>query len=115
MARDPKRRTGGAATAPKSDKLARGLAAAQDKLTSRKISPTEQRNPSSRNLDTLALSRAIQLMLQEEAQVPMKLLRQQVRLRKAITLVVRAIRMGGRLFYVGAGTIGRLGVLDASE
>jgi N-acetylmuramic acid 6-phosphate etherase len=54
-------------------------------------------------------------MLHEEASVAVKLLRLQARLARAIRLIEDAFRRGGRLFYVGAGTSGRLGVLDASE
>jgi len=66
-------------------------------------------------LDTMPLEAAIRLMLQEEARVPAKLLRLQSRLARAVRLIVRGFRRNGRLFYVGAGTSGRLGVLDASE
>ena len=79
------------------------------------LSPTEQRNPRSLHLDTLPLSRAIELMLREEAGVPAAVLREKKKIEQAILYVARALRRGGRLFYVGAGTSGRLGVLDASE
>ena len=78
-------------------------------------SPTEQRNPRSARLDKLPLRQAIKLMLSEDAKIPAAILREQARLEEAIRLIVRAFRQGGRLFYVGAGTSGRLGVLDASE
>ncbi|MBI4327676.1 MAG: N-acetylmuramic acid 6-phosphate etherase [Chloroflexi bacterium] len=78
-------------------------------------SPTEQRNPRSANLHRLPLSTAIELMLSEEAGIPRALLAERKKIERAIRLVVRAFRRGGRLFYVGAGTSGRLGVLDASE
>jgi N-acetylmuramic acid 6-phosphate etherase len=54
-------------------------------------------------------------MLSEEAKVPQVLLKHRQTIALAVTKVVRAFRSGGRLFYVGAGTSGRLGVLDASE
>jgi N-acetylmuramic acid 6-phosphate etherase len=54
-------------------------------------------------------------MLAEEAQVPKRLLKQTIRIEKAINLIVGSFLRGGHLFYVGAGTSGRLGVLDASE
>jgi N-acetylmuramic acid 6-phosphate etherase len=66
-------------------------------------------------LDRMPLEKAIRLMLQEESRVPMKLLAIQRQLARAIRLIVQAFQRGGRLFYVGAGTSGRLGVLDASE
>jgi N-acetylmuramic acid 6-phosphate etherase len=79
------------------------------------LSPTEERNPRSMELDKLPLAQAITLMLSEEAAVPQKLLGERDRLARAVRTVVRAFRRGGRLFYAGAGTSGRLGVLDASE
>jgi N-acetylmuramic acid 6-phosphate etherase len=82
---------------------------------SKGLSPTERRNPRSMNLDKLPLADAIALMLSEEATVPRKLLLERRRIEQVIQLIVRAFRRGGRLFYVGAGTSGRLGVLDASE
>ncbi len=78
-------------------------------------SPTEQRNPRSMNLDKMPLSSAIRLMLDEEAGVPAALLRESARIEAAVRLIVRTFLQGGRLFYVGAGTSGRLGALDASE
>lgn len=67
------------------------------------------------NLDKLPLGQAIALMLSEEARVPGKLLAERRRIAQVIRAIVRAFRQGGRLFYIGAGTSGRLGVLDASE
>jgi N-acetylmuramic acid 6-phosphate etherase len=66
-------------------------------------------------LDKLPLRDAITLMLAEDAGIPKKLLAERGRIQRVIEAVVRAFRRGGRLFYVGAGTSGRLGVLDASE
>jgi N-acetylmuramic acid 6-phosphate etherase len=66
-------------------------------------------------LDRLPLPDSIALMLSEEALVPGKVLAERIRIERAIRLIVRAFRRKGRLFYVGAGTSGRLGVLDASE
>jgi N-acetylmuramic acid 6-phosphate etherase len=82
---------------------------------SSKLSPTEQRNPRSTNLDKLPLAKAILLMLSEDAKVPRAVLTQRKRIECAIRIIERAFRQEGRLFYVGAGTSGRLGVLDASE
>jgi N-acetylmuramic acid 6-phosphate etherase len=82
---------------------------------STRLSPTEQRNPRSLNLDRLPIATAIQLMLSEEAKVPRILAQWEAELAAAVKLVSGAFRNGGRLFYVGAGTSGRLGVLDASE
>lgn len=82
---------------------------------SRGLSPTEERNPRSRKLDRMSLTAAIRLMLAEDAAIPAALLREVPRIRKAIDFIVRAFGNGGRLFYVGAGTSGRLGMLDAYE
>jgi N-acetylmuramic acid 6-phosphate etherase len=84
-------------------------------VRSARRSPTEERNPRSVNLDKLPLRDAITLMLAEDAGIPKKLLAERGRIQRVIEAVVRAFRRGGRLFYVGAGTSGRLGVLDASE
>lgn len=90
-------------------------APAQFRPRSHSLSPTEQRNPASARLDQLPLRKAIQLMLSEDARIPAKLLAQQVRIERAIRQIVGSLKKGGRLFYIGAGTSGRLGVLDASE
>ena len=84
-------------------------------LESLKQSPTEQRNPRSMNLDKLSLRDAIALLLSEDARIPPALLAERAQIERAVKLIVRAFQRGGRLFYVGAGTSGRLGVLDASE
>jgi N-acetylmuramic acid 6-phosphate etherase len=84
-------------------------------VRSARRSPTEERNPRSMNLDKLPLRDAITLMLAENAGIPRKLLAERRHIQRVIEAVVRALRRGGRLFYVGAGTSGRLGVLDASE
>jgi N-acetylmuramic acid 6-phosphate etherase len=78
-------------------------------------SPTERRHPRSTGLDRLSLADAIRLMLEEDRRIPPALLREADKLKRALGWIVRAFRRGGRLFYVGAGTSGRLGVLDASE
>ncbi len=79
------------------------------------LSPTEQRNPRSMNLDKLSVGGSIELMLSEDAKLPSAIRNEGAQIDKIINHVVRAFKKGGRLFYVGAGTSGRLGVLDASE
>ncbi len=79
------------------------------------ISLTEQRNPRTMDLDRQAVSRLIDTMLNEEANVVPALRKNKHLIARAIDDIVRAFRRGGRLFYIGAGTSGRLGVLDASE
>ncbi|MSU41714.1 MAG: N-acetylmuramic acid 6-phosphate etherase [Pedosphaera sp.] len=76
---------------------------------------TELRNPKSRRLDRMSVSAAMKLMLDEDRNVPAAIWAERRKLAALITAVSRALRQGGRLFYVGAGTSGRLGVLDASE
>ncbi len=78
-------------------------------------SPTEQRHASSMDLDRLPLKRAILLMLAEDEKIPAAILAEEKPIERAVQSVVRSFRSGGRLFYIGAGTSGRLGVLDASE
>ncbi|MDA0810962.1 MAG: N-acetylmuramic acid 6-phosphate etherase [Verrucomicrobia bacterium] len=78
-------------------------------------SPTEQRHPRSMNFSELPISDAIALMLDEDAKIPAKILEQSAFIEWTIRRVVRAFAEGGRLIYTGAGTSGRLGVLDASE
>ncbi len=80
-----------------------------------RLSPTEERNPRSMNLDQLALGDAIELMLTEDAHIPTALLAEKANIEAVVRRVVRAFKHDGHLFYVGAGTSGRLGVLDASE
>jgi len=79
------------------------------------LSPTEQRNPRSLKLDRLSLSRSVALMIDEESRIGDALRKERRKIQRSVELVVAAFHRGGRLFYVGAGTSGRLGVLDSSE
>ncbi len=76
---------------------------------------TEQRNPRSENLDKLSAQELVELFVAEESFVQEALRKETASLARAIEMVAKSLRNGGRLFYVGAGTSGRLGVLDASE
>jgi N-acetylmuramic acid 6-phosphate etherase len=67
------------------------------------------------SLDKLEIRRAIALMLEEDASIPTKLLGEVHHIERVVRAAAQTFRLGGRLFYVGAGTSGRLGVLDASE
>ncbi|MBK9139889.1 MAG: N-acetylmuramic acid 6-phosphate etherase [Verrucomicrobia bacterium] len=78
-------------------------------------SPTEARNPRSERLDRMPLAAAIELMLTEDARLGAVLLHHRDTLAALVKRAAAAFRRGGRLIYVGAGTSGRLGVLDASE
>jgi N-acetylmuramic acid 6-phosphate (MurNAc-6-P) etherase len=76
---------------------------------------TEQRNPRSFNLDQMSPSDIVTLFIHEEDYVRQALAKAKEEITKALIVVAGALNKGGRLFYVGAGTSGRLGVLDASE
>jgi len=76
---------------------------------------TEQPNPASARLDAMSTLEIVDLMNQQDARVPAAVHAAREALAEAVELVVAAFRRGGRLFYIGAGTSGRLGVLDASE
>jgi len=77
--------------------------------------PTEQRHPRSMQLDRMPLGQAVDLFLDEDSQLPDAIAREKTKIVRVIGWVRDAFRSGGRLFYSGAGTSGRLGVLDASE
>jgi N-acetylmuramic acid 6-phosphate etherase len=76
---------------------------------------TEQRNPRTADLDTLDVTAILERINAEDRTVPEAVGREIPWITKAVELVVASFREGGRLIYVGAGTSGRLGVLDASE
>ena len=76
---------------------------------------TEQVNPHSQNLDQLSCLELVDLFNQEDAQTLKAIAGAREALAQAIELTSTALRQGGRLFYIGAGTSGRLGVLDAAE
>ena len=76
---------------------------------------TEHRNPRSRRLDRLSVAEAFNLINGEDAGVAAAVAAARDDICRAIGLIVAAFRAGGRLIYVGAGTSGRLGVLDAAE
>jgi N-acetylmuramic acid 6-phosphate etherase len=90
----------------------RSLPIALNELAS---SPTEQRNPRSQHLDRLPLREAVRLFLAEETRITAALAGETDALARVCAMIAGALRSKGRLFYVGAGTSGRLGVLDASE
>jgi N-acetylmuramic acid 6-phosphate etherase len=76
---------------------------------------TEQSNPRSAQLDALSNAELVDLFISEEDRVAHALAACRDPLIRAVELAGKALRDGGRLFHVGAGTSGRLGVLDASE
>ena len=77
--------------------------------------PTEQPNPRTRTLDRLSVPRLLRLMNHEDALVPRAVSRSIPQISASVNLIVRALRSGGRLFFLGAGTSGRLGVIEAAE
>ena len=76
---------------------------------------TEQRNLNSMHVDSLSALEIVQLMNQEDKQVPLAIEKCLPQIAQAVECIVAAFQQGGRLVYIGAGTSGRLGVLDASE
>ncbi|PYL57865.1 MAG: N-acetylglucosamine kinase [Verrucomicrobia bacterium] len=91
------------------EKVARG------EIDSLAAALTEQRNPRSENLEKLSPREVVQLFVEEEKFVQDAVRHAAADLTRAIEIVAEALRDGGRLFYVGAGSSGRIGVLDASE
>lgn len=76
---------------------------------------TEQRNPNSMQIDTLSVYEIVQIINNEDKQVPLAIEKVLPQIAQAVEKIVEAFQQGGRLVYIGAGTSGRLGVLDASE
>lgn len=76
---------------------------------------TEQRNPNSMHVNSLSALEIVQLMNKEDKQVPLAIEKCLPQIAQAVECIVAAFQQGGRLVYIGAGTSGRLGVLDASE
>lgn len=76
---------------------------------------TEQRNPNSMQIDTLSAYEIVQIINNEDKQVPLAIEKVLPQIAQAVEKIVEAFHQGGRLVYIGAGTSGRLGVLDASE
>src|SRR6266436_4914008 len=76
---------------------------------------TEQRNAASRNLDRMKVMEIVRLMNREDRKVAIAVGRELPAIARAVDAIVTGIRKGGRLFYVGAGSSGRMGVLDAAE
>ena len=81
----------------------------------RRLPTTEHRHPKTANIDELSTGEIVELINAEDTLVPRAVATQRKPIAAAVDLIVDRMRQGGRLFYVGAGTSGRLGVLDASE
>jgi len=76
---------------------------------------TEQRNAASRNLDRMTAREIVQLMNREDRKVARAVGQESAAIARAVDAIVSGIRKGGRLIYIGAGSSGRMGVLDAAE
>jgi N-acetylmuramic acid 6-phosphate etherase len=76
---------------------------------------TEQSNPASAAIDMLPTAQMLEVINREDQKVAGSVAREIPAIARAVDAIVAAIERGGRLFYIGAGTSGRLGVLDASE
>ncbi|HEY8365027.1 MAG TPA: N-acetylmuramic acid 6-phosphate etherase [Haloplasmataceae bacterium] len=76
---------------------------------------TEQRNEKTKDLDIMSIREALEIMNEEDLLVPLAIKKVIPQIEKAVEIVISSFKMGGRLIYMGAGTSGRLGVLDAAE
>ncbi|MDN9011009.1 N-acetylmuramic acid 6-phosphate etherase [Brevibacillus laterosporus] len=76
---------------------------------------TETRNDRTTNLDQMTILNVLQIMNEEDQKVPLAIAAELEQIERAIQLVIRSFKQGGRLIYIGAGTSGRLGILDAVE
>src|SRR4051794_34973689 len=76
---------------------------------------TEQRNPASKKLSRMSALEIVRLMNREDRKVAVAVARELPAIARAVDAIVAALRRGGRLMYVGAGSSGRLGILDAAE
>ena len=76
---------------------------------------TERRNEKTMNLDTLSTHELLEIMNEEDHKVPEAVREAIPEIEKAVQAIIKALRSGGRLIYMGAGTSGRLGVIDSAE
>ena len=76
---------------------------------------TEQRNPHTFSLDQMSIRECLEIMNEEDCQVPLCVKKEIEHIEIAIQHIISALQRGGRLIYIGSGTSGRLGVLDAVE
>lgn len=76
---------------------------------------TEQRNPRSAQIDISSIAEILKIINEEDKLVPYAVEQELPYIEQAVEIIVKALKSGGRLLYFGAGTSGRLGVVDASE
>lgn len=105
----------GLAEIPKEAKPAKREIAEPKRLAAFAQAATEQRNPRSRGLDKRTIPQLVDLFIREERYVEKALAAERRHIAQAASIIAKKICAGGRLFYIGAGTSGRLGVVDSSE
>jgi len=76
---------------------------------------TEKQNPESSGIDSMSVEQILNVINSQDKMVPFSVEKEIPYIARAVNIVVNAMKNGGRLIYIGAGTSGRLGVLDASE
>ncbi|KKE78635.1 N-acetylmuramic acid 6-phosphate etherase [Oceanobacillus caeni] len=76
---------------------------------------TELRNPHSIDIDIKPIREILEIMNQEDSKVPTAIAKEIPQIERAVNFAIESFKQGGRLIYIGAGTSGRLGILDASE
>ena len=76
---------------------------------------TESRNPKTMNIDLMPIHEILKVMNEEDQTVPLAVEKVIPEIEKAVKFAIDSFQKGGRLIYIGAGTSGRLGILDASE
>ena len=84
-------------------------------MTSNNLPLTEQRNPATTNIDRLSTADLCRLINRQDAQTPVAVAEALPQIADAVDVITKTLGAGHRVFYMGAGTSGRLGVLDASE
>ena len=77
--------------------------------------PTEQANPRTQNIGRLPVREILRLINREDQSVPQAVAAARPQIERAVSLIVKSLSSGGRLFFAGAGTSGRLGVIEAAE
>ena len=92
-------------------------ASSEDSLTGRDVAElvTEQRNENSLQIDSKSTEEIIEIFNEEDRKAVAAVIKEKKNIARAVDMIVDSFKRGGRLFYAGAGTSGRLGVLDASE
>src|SRR5690606_21898969 len=76
---------------------------------------TEARKPNTMNIDLMPIREILTIMNKEDQTVPVMVSKELKSIENAVHMAIQSFQSGGRLIYIGAGTSGRLGILDASE